>query len=177
MDVVIVVNRNSRVFSDAFCGIRYTFPPNQETPIPKAAATHIFGYGETNRIPHLVRLGKANDPAGATWLEQFVIVEARAELAQPVKDPEMADLVRVINGNEAPLTDGFSGRFWTFRKGSPVDIPVPAARHIFGYGMPGSEDAVLRRLGWRDKGGLSRLKQFRLEPVRSQFAPETTRAA
>lgn len=175
-DVVVVTNRNGSIYKDGCAGIQYAFPPGEDVLIPTDAARHIFGYGLENRMPNMVRMGIANKPNGQAWLEGFEIRVGRPRESVQVDDPAQADLVQVINHNETPLTDGFDGRFWTFYKGQPTDIPLAAARHIFGYGMKGQEMATLRRFGWRDRGAMQRLKNFRMIPVRSQYGADSQAA-
>lgn len=74
---VYVTNRSDQEHEDSFAGVRYTFPPGKSIPIPEGAARHIFGYGEEDKEPHLVRLGwirlKSELKDGLKKLEQFQI--------------------------------------------------------------------------------------------------------
>ena len=54
---VFVRNNGDQPFSDALNGVVYNFAPGVEIEIPEVAAKHIFGYGDDNKEPYLVRLG------------------------------------------------------------------------------------------------------------------------
>lgn len=65
-----------------------------------------------------------------------------------------ADYVRVTNKDEASVERGkklirgrFNGKDYVFPYGKPVDVPIVAAMHIFGFGMDDKSQA-LARLGW-----------------------------
>jgi hypothetical protein len=57
MTTIFVRNNGSEPFSDGLDGIMYNFEPGKEVEIPEIAAKHIFGYGDDNKEPYLVRLG------------------------------------------------------------------------------------------------------------------------
>lgn len=77
--IVQVVNRSDEELEDGFAGVRYRFPVGEPVEIPVEAARHIFGYGEEDREPFLVRLGwieTRNDlPKGLKRLNKFEITE------------------------------------------------------------------------------------------------------
>ena len=54
---VFVRNNSENHFSDALNGVVYNFAPGVEIEIPEVAAKHIFGYGDDDKEPYLVRLG------------------------------------------------------------------------------------------------------------------------
>jgi hypothetical protein len=60
--------------------------------------------------------------------------------------------VRVTNGNAFDINDRFDGVPYNFPKMTPVDIPVDAAHHIFGWFDGIDRDAMRlhcqRRFGW-----------------------------
>lgn len=67
----------------------------------------------------------------------------------------------VTNNSDKPLHDGFVGVKYAFAPGETVEMPVEAARHIFGYGVDDKQPHLVR-LGWmktqEDKdAGLERL--------------------
>jgi hypothetical protein len=55
----------------------YDFPVGQTVEIPEEAARHLFGYGEQNKEPHMIRLGLVNTnldiPNGYKILSKFLI--------------------------------------------------------------------------------------------------------
>jgi len=55
--------------------------------------------------------------------------------------------VYVTNRRDEVFEDGYSGVRYTFVPGKATEIPVEAARHIFGYGEEDKEP-YLCRLGW-----------------------------
>jgi hypothetical protein len=57
MTTIFVRNNGSETFSDGLDGTVYHFEPGKEVEIPEIAAKHIFGYGDDNKEPYLVRLG------------------------------------------------------------------------------------------------------------------------
>ena len=57
MTTIFVRNNGSETFSDGLDGTVYHFEPGKEIEIPEIAAKHIFGYGDDNKEPYLVRLG------------------------------------------------------------------------------------------------------------------------
>jgi hypothetical protein len=57
MTTIFVRNNGNDPLDDAFDGVSYHFATGQELEIPEVAAKHIFGYGDDNKEPYLVRLG------------------------------------------------------------------------------------------------------------------------
>jgi hypothetical protein len=57
MTTIFVRNNGSETFSDGLDGTVYHFEPGKEVEIPEIAAKHIFGYGDDDKEPYLVRLG------------------------------------------------------------------------------------------------------------------------
>jgi len=88
----------------------------------------------------------------------------------------MSSVIYVTNRGDTKLRDGFAGTFYEFKKDETVEIPLDAAKHIFGYMNPNKEP-YLARLGWirsiaeLDKG-LEKLAEFEL----SEQAPEMNRS-
>jgi len=85
---VQVVNRSDEELEDGFAGVRYRFPVGEPVEIPVEAARHIFGYGEEDREPFLVRLGwietRKDLPKGLKRLDRFEISEANHHALSPV---------------------------------------------------------------------------------------------
>jgi len=54
---VFVRNNGDQAFSDAHNGVIFNFVPGVEVEISEVAAKHIFGYGDDDKEPYLVRLG------------------------------------------------------------------------------------------------------------------------
>jgi hypothetical protein len=57
MTTLFVRNNGDDRFVDSFNGSTYEIAPGKEVEIPEVAAKHIFGYGDDNKEPYLVRLG------------------------------------------------------------------------------------------------------------------------
>lgn len=76
---VFVTNTTHKAFEDGFSGVRYRFAPGHKVEIPVEVARHIFGYGDPDKEPYLVRLGwietKNDLPEGILKLAQFEIAE------------------------------------------------------------------------------------------------------
>jgi hypothetical protein len=53
----------------------------------------------------------------------------------------------VTNNTDKLHKDGYGGVFYVFEPAKTIEIPVEAARHIFGYGVDNKEP-YLARLGW-----------------------------
>lgn len=76
------------------------------------------------------------------------------------------DYVRITNDGDEPIEGRFAGIDYTFRIGEYVDVPLPVAMHIFGFG--GTEQvraAALARLGWARnsselKGAMAKLTKI-----------------
>lgn len=86
--------------------------------------------------------------------------------------------VYVVNNGKTPFKDRFDGEDIVFPPGEAVDITIPAATLIFGFGEE-SKDRAIRRLGWAPTSNdmpaaLERLGsfQFHMErPVRFHMEP------
>lgn len=88
----------------------------------------------------------------------------------------MSELVFVTNNSEKSLTVEFAYKEYTFPAGKTVDIPLQAARHIFGYG-DNNKEPYLSRLGFirlhsELDEALERLSKFEL----SDQPPQTNRS-
>lgn len=57
MTTLFVRNNGDDGFVDSFDGSTYEIAPGKEVEIPEVAAKHIFGYGDDDKEPYLVRLG------------------------------------------------------------------------------------------------------------------------
>ena len=86
--------------------------------------------------------------------------------------------VYVVNNGKTPFKDRFDGEDIVFPPGEAVDITIPAATLIFGFGEE-SKDRAIRRLGWAPTSNdmpaaLERLGsfQFHMEPPGLQPAPQ-----
>ena len=85
-------------------------------------------------------------------------------------------VVYVTNTGDTKLRDGCGGVFYDFPKDETVEIPLDAAKHIFGYMNPNKEP-FLSRLGWVrsfaeiDKG-FEKLSEFKI----SEQPPERNRS-
>lgn len=85
-------------------------------------------------------------------------------------------VVYVTNTGDTKLRDGCGGVFYDFPKDETVEIPLDAAKHIFGYMNPNKEP-FLSRLGWVrsfaeiDKG-FEKLAEFKI----SEQPPERNRS-
>jgi hypothetical protein len=88
----------------------------------------------------------------------------------------MSAVVYVTNTGDTKLRDGCGGVFYDFPKDETVEIPLDAAKHIFGYMNPNKEP-FLSRLGWVrsfaeiDKG-FEKLAEFKI----SEQPPERNRS-
>jgi hypothetical protein len=88
----------------------------------------------------------------------------------------MSAVIYVTNRGDTKLRDGYVGTFYDFPKDETVEIPLEAAKHIFGY-MASDKVPHLTRLGWArsfaeiDKG-FEKLAEFEI----SEQPPEKNRS-
>ena len=83
--------------------------------------------------------------------------------------------VWVVNGSDDSLEDGWAGVRYAFKPGVPVEVPLEAARTIFGY-QAENKVANLARLGWCKLAtevpqALERLEKFRILDERPEEKP------
>jgi hypothetical protein len=73
----------------------YEFPVGKTVEIPEDAARHLFGYGEEDKEPYLVRLGliqtKKDIPDGIRILSKFLI-----SLDPPKRNQSLSPLVEKV---------------------------------------------------------------------------------
>ena len=55
--------------------------------------------------------------------------------------------VFVTNNTDLEVVDGYDGKFYEFKKGVTVEVPVFIAEHVFGYDKE-DKFQYLARLGW-----------------------------
>jgi len=56
-DALYITNGTEQNFSAEFCNVTYEFKAGQTTAMPVAAARHVFGYEDADKMPYLIRLG------------------------------------------------------------------------------------------------------------------------
>ena len=86
--------------------------------------------------------------------------------------------VFVTNRTETPLTIGYNGVLYEFKKDVSVEIPYSGAKQLFGYD-DGDKEAALVRLGWirlhsELEDGIKKLCQFEItteKPVKNSYQP------
>ena len=95
MTTVFVTNRSTEGLEDGYAGTRYTFARGNTVEIPVDAARHIFGHGDDNKEPYLIRLGwtvTRNDlPEAIERLSKFEILEAA-----PMKHHSLSPVVQQV---------------------------------------------------------------------------------
>jgi len=57
MKTIYVTNGGKEPLTSMFNSVKYTFAPGETVELPEPAARLIFGYGEKDKEPSLVRLG------------------------------------------------------------------------------------------------------------------------
>ena len=57
MSTVFVTNQGSQSLRAKYVTQWFDFPPSQSVEVPLEVAKHIFGYGEDDKEPYLIRLG------------------------------------------------------------------------------------------------------------------------
>ena len=57
MTDIYVTNNGYEPLVDFYDGTKFEFVPGKELQVPELVAKHIFGYGDDNKEPYLVRLG------------------------------------------------------------------------------------------------------------------------
>lgn len=109
MTTIFVCNNGSDALTDAFDGTQYVFEPGQEVEIPEIAAKHIFGYGEDDKAPYLVRLGwmkmNTDEPRAMAKLREFSFARERTKnvhLSAPVVERVAAPMPRARGAAKVP---------------------------------------------------------------------------
>jgi hypothetical protein len=78
-----VTNTNYSDFEATWAGTLYQFPSKEPVEVPAEVVQNVFGWGDDNKEPYLVRLGWikfASDLAdGIKRLNKFVITEAKPQ--------------------------------------------------------------------------------------------------
>ena len=79
MPTVYVTNKWEKPISFSFEYQNYLFPIGETVEVPADAARYIFGYGEEDKVPNMVRLAIINTtndiPEGYKIMEKFVVTE------------------------------------------------------------------------------------------------------
>lgn len=77
MSTVFITNTSDITLTDGWGGVSYTFEPGKTIEVPEFVASHVFGFGHSDKSHHLARLGWAatkNDlDKGLEKLSMFVI--------------------------------------------------------------------------------------------------------
>lgn len=90
---VTVTNTDKKMLIDYFDGEEFAFPPGKSVTVPNNVARHIFGYGEKDKKPNVVRLG---------WTKLSTdFPEAMARLAKFHFDPPESPPLNVPVGGGA----------------------------------------------------------------------------
>lgn len=81
MDGIFVTNTNEFSHVDRYDGEEFVFVPGEKVYIPKAAATHLFGWNMPDKSEALTRLGWAMvyDPKAKTFVEDVQGVKKLAK--------------------------------------------------------------------------------------------------
>lgn len=98
MTTIFVTNNGDFSFEDGFNGQRYTFAVGSTVELPVLAAKHIFGYGETDKTAHLIRLGWLK-MSNEVDLAMAKLAKFRFDLQKPMNDHSKAPVVDKV----APL--------------------------------------------------------------------------
>ena len=94
-DVVYVTSDDEQTFSAEFCAVEYTFKKGETTALPMAAARHIFGCGDNDKMPYLIRLGWVRlNTEYEKGLERLAKIEFSAE--PPSKGRSLPSAVGVV---------------------------------------------------------------------------------
>lgn len=89
--MIFVTNKGKDTLIGKYVDQRIEFAPNKSVPVEPVIARAIFGYGDDNKIPYLVRLGwmKMNTDyeKAMARLKEFVFTDA------PIKSDHLSALV------------------------------------------------------------------------------------
>ena len=105
MDGIFVTNTNKFTHEDRYDGEDYIFPTGEKVYIPKAAATHLFGWNLKDKTDALVRLGWAMkyDPAAKNYVEDKEGVQKLAgfvfEEAMIVAKSSLAETLNAVKAS------------------------------------------------------------------------------
>jgi hypothetical protein len=104
-----VTNNSDKNLEDGYDGIRYTFPHGESIEIPMVVARHVFGFGDDNKSPYLIRLGwiqKSDDYQNALKrLQQFSFSPEKPTIhsLSPVVDTKTLALPKKRSGVVVPI--------------------------------------------------------------------------
>lgn len=83
MTTVYVTNQGEKPLIYNYAFVDYKFPVNESVEISVEMASHVFGYGQKDKLPAMVRLGLCKSTneidEGLERLEKFVITEDKPE--------------------------------------------------------------------------------------------------
>ena len=94
-DALYITNGTEQNFSAEFCNVTYEFKAGQTTAMPVAAARHVFGYEDADKMPYLIRLGWVRlNTEYEKGLERLAKIEFSAE--PPSKGRSLPSAVGVV---------------------------------------------------------------------------------
>jgi hypothetical protein len=92
MALITVTNNGDQLLQDRYDGTDFLFQPGASINIPEEAARHIFGFGDPDKLPYLVRQGWARSSdklnEGLSVLKNFAFDYADAIHALPAEEME-----------------------------------------------------------------------------------------
>lgn len=87
--MIIIRNSLESAIEGRYSGVDFTFPPSVDVPCDEQVARHIFGFGEEDKSPALLRLGWIRPGVDATEakkrLDAVVFKKAEVKISA-VKD-------------------------------------------------------------------------------------------
>jgi hypothetical protein len=105
MSTIFVTNKSDKELVDGYGGVKYTFAPHTTIEIPEEVARHVFGYGEEDKLPYLIRLG---------WIKSSNDFDTAMEL---LSKWELSQHKPKMNQSLSPLVE---------------KVPLPSAKKVGG---------------------------------------------
>jgi hypothetical protein len=80
MDTIVVTNETEKVIKGRYAGKDYVFPVGQSVALPEIAASHIFGFKQSDKTAALTRLGwMTNSEQLETAVEKLGLIKFGVE--------------------------------------------------------------------------------------------------
>lgn len=86
-----VTNNSTKRFKQSFHGVEYDFVPKEPVTLPTAAAVHIFGFGQDNKLPAFHRLG---------WVTVTAQVESAMKKLKDIKFEPVKQVFEIDSARE-----------------------------------------------------------------------------
>lgn len=105
--MLTVTNNSDCGISDRYNGVNYSFPVGSTVAVPDEVVKHIFGIGEGDKTPFLVRLGwmrtSADEAEAMSRLGNFSFGVVTENEFDPGQAPTLAEVMSDEDGDEGAV--------------------------------------------------------------------------